>query len=255
MNSKSLAIHYERLTAEERFRLIVAAGARGDEVEQSRLKSAGRRITLSMQDHAPHAHAFEELAMLMFIELLEEAGCYDDAFHRAYDVADSFDDEEGEDLEDGEEEEDEPEDGDEEDDDPENGDEGEVTAQEEPDPEEDRGEQSMRARCHDLILGRGFVLKTKAAGWQLFCERLNIPPFAHWEQLPGFDRLQRALELAETAAFYPEGMVRCLNRIRASGRPEATETNILTAQGAADGLEKMFRERAKWWGGKGSPSV
>jgi hypothetical protein len=52
---------YDRLTSEERFRLISAAGARGDEAEQNRLIAAGERIHLSGQDHAPYADAFIEL--------------------------------------------------------------------------------------------------------------------------------------------------------------------------------------------------
>jgi hypothetical protein len=45
MNAKTLAKHYASLTAEERFRLIGAAGARGEKAEQDRLAAAaGRRI-------------------------------------------------------------------------------------------------------------------------------------------------------------------------------------------------------------------
>ena len=51
--------------------------------------NAGGRITLSMPDHAPYAHAFDELALLIFIELLEEAAGYLDAFARADDTATS----------------------------------------------------------------------------------------------------------------------------------------------------------------------
>ena len=39
MTINTLARHYDRLGAEERFRLILAAGARGDEAEQDRLSS------------------------------------------------------------------------------------------------------------------------------------------------------------------------------------------------------------------------
>ena len=80
MNAKSLVKHYSQLTPVERFRLILAAGARGDEAEQDRLVNAGQRITLAMQDHAPYGDAFSELALLVFIELLEEAARYEEAF-------------------------------------------------------------------------------------------------------------------------------------------------------------------------------
>jgi hypothetical protein len=65
VNANAVARHYSNLTAEERFRLILAAGASGDEAERDRLVSAGQRITLSVQDHAPYAHAFDELAFLV----------------------------------------------------------------------------------------------------------------------------------------------------------------------------------------------
>jgi hypothetical protein len=90
IDTKALARHYANLTPEERFRLILAAGARGDEAERSRLVSTGQRITLSIQDHAPYAHAFEELSFLLFIELLEEAARYLEAFARADDVHDVY---------------------------------------------------------------------------------------------------------------------------------------------------------------------
>ena len=70
------------LTPEERFRLILAASGRGDEAERDRLVNAAERITLSMPDHSPFAHAFSELALLVFVEMLEDAARYNDAFAR-----------------------------------------------------------------------------------------------------------------------------------------------------------------------------
>jgi hypothetical protein len=93
MTANAVARHYAELTPEERFRLILAAGARGDEAEQERLKAAGERITLSMPDHSPYGHAFDELATLVFLELVEEASKHDDAFHRLCDVEETWTDE------------------------------------------------------------------------------------------------------------------------------------------------------------------
>ena len=90
MNAKGVARYYDNLTPEERFRLILAAGARGDRAEQDRLANAGQRISLSMPDHSPYAHAFDELALLIFIELLDGAANYFEAFG----LADDFDDDE-----------------------------------------------------------------------------------------------------------------------------------------------------------------
>jgi hypothetical protein len=88
-DTKALARHYDHLTPQERFRLILAAGSRGDAVERDRLVNSGGHIALSMRDHAPYAHAFDELAFLVFIELLEEAARYLETFAHADDAGDS----------------------------------------------------------------------------------------------------------------------------------------------------------------------
>ena len=49
--------------------------------------------------------------------------------------------------------------------------------------------------------------------WKLFCQRLSIPPFAVWEGLPGFERLQRALQLAEKCAFTADEWLAWLNSV------------------------------------------
>jgi hypothetical protein len=245
-DTKALVRHYDNLTPEERFRLILAAGARGDEAEQDRLRSASERITLSMQDHAPYAHAFEELAFLVFIELLEEAAQYFEAFARADDAHDILDDEEkeaGEAL-----------------DEEEVGGEGEEANEDNREveasdakgdvawAEEAPGQRSVEERFLDMALATGFVLRTKAEGWKRFCEQMTLPPFAVWEGLPGFDRLRRALKLAERAAFAPEGFLRWLNDIRPAGEAKRTEVP-LTVEGVAEETEELFRKRVDWWGG------
>jgi hypothetical protein len=101
----------------------------------------------------------------------------------------------------------------------------------------------------DAALYAGFLLKAKADGWKRFCERLSIPPFAVWKLLPGFDRLQCALKLADEAAFVPEEAIRWLNEIRPKGAPEVQECHV-ALEWYADQLEDAFRERVKWWGGK-----
>jgi hypothetical protein len=237
MNTNPLARHYGSLTPEERFRLIVAAAARGDQAERERLLNASRRITLSMPDHAPLGHAFNELALLVFIELLDEAARYLEAFEHADDVRDLFgpDDEEedcGKADEGGA-----------------GPPEGEPGAAADAEVEEYAGDRPAWQRSLDIALAAGFMLRTKADGWKLFCERMSVPPFAGWEYLPGFDRLKRAVKVAEQVAFVPEGMVRWLNAIRPQGAPEATAEGLILAQGHADGLEKLFRESVASWGG------
>jgi hypothetical protein len=236
MTANALAKNYGSLTPEERFRLILAARGRGDEAERDRLVNAGQRITLSMQDHAPYAHAFDELALLIFIELLEESARYFDAWKWADDDHESIDGEDNEEEE---------------------GDEAEEGADAKADADlaaDDGGERPAWQRSLDLALAAGFVLKTKAGGWKRFCERLNVLPFRLWEGLPGFDRLQRALALAEGsdsfpgAAFTPEGMLSWLNAVRPAGELEHTEIP-LTVERMADSLTKTFRESVVWWGG------
>jgi hypothetical protein len=228
MNANTLAKHYGGLTPEERFRLILAASARGDEAERNRLARAGSRITLSLRDHAPYAEAFDELALLIFIELLVEAARYLEALDWADDASDGLG------AEDAEEEGDEAEE------------ESTATADADP-PDNDGGKRPLARRTLDLALAAGFLLKTKAAGWRVFCERLNVPPFAVWERLPGFDRLQRALALAEKGAFAPEDLLRWLNARRAE-KAELTEVTLTVAK-VAEATAKMFRERVAWWGG------
>jgi hypothetical protein len=227
MNANAVAKHYGLLTPEERFPLIVAAIARGDGMERERLLNAAQRITLSLSDHAPCAFAFNELSLHLFTELLDTAADYLEAFQQA-DAAEVISDAESEDEAD--------------------------DAEAEPAADlseiEPKGEdRPLAERWFDLALALGYILKTRVDAWKLFCERMNLPPFATWECSPGFDRLQRALKLAEQAAFVPGGMVRWLNRLRPEGEPEVTDVPF-TAEEAAAALDRFFRKRVAWWGGE-----
>jgi hypothetical protein len=63
-----------------------------------------------------------------------------------------------------------------------------------------------------------------------------------------FDRLLHALELAEKAAFAPEGFLRWLNAVRPAGA--ATHAEVpLTVVGVAAATAEAFRQRVEWWGG------
>lgn len=246
IDTKALARHYHTLTPEERFCLILAAGSRGDQAERDRLVNSGERISRSIQDHAPYAHAFDELSFLVFIELVEEAARYVEAFAGADDAQSILDEDEEED----EGEVDKEEGGGE--DEQRKGDnaaekESEANANAES-AEEAPSERPRWQRFFDMALAAGFVLRTKAEGWKLFCERMTVPPFALWDILPGFDRLQRALKLAERAAFAPEGLLRWLNDIRPAGEAKWTEVP-LTVEGVAAAMEEIFRERIASWGG------
>src|SRR5262249_48603602 len=152
--------NYGALTAEERFRLIFAASARGDSAEQERLNRASGRLHLSTQDHAPFANAFDDLNLIVFLDLLELAREYEDALERAFDCTDLNE-----------------------------------PADNSTDPmESDTAGDSLNEQCWQLALYAGFRLKVQADGWVHWCESKGIPPFADWEYLPGFRRLKRKLQ-------------------------------------------------------------
>ena len=204
MNPNTLTKQYGYISPEERFRLIMAASGRGDEVERDRLAMSGSRMTVSIQDHAPFALAFSDLGNWTFIDLVEDASQYLSSFLDRREAEFSDDDE--------------------------------------PTEEELAALETNRR----LWLAEGYLLKAKADGWKLFCDRLSVPPFVIWQHLPGFDRLQVGLRLAEKAAFVPEGFLRWLNDQRPDGCLEFTTVPI-TAVKVADELEKVYREGVRWW--------
>jgi hypothetical protein len=243
MRTNLTAKAYGNLTPEERFRLVLAAMGRGDQPEADRLAAAGGRILLSFQEHSPHMQAFLELGTLMFIELLDLAASYNHAFGScdSYDLhlaacgrLDVLVDEE---------------------------DEGPAEPGEgkKPDglvvregPTDDDGIDAVRERMLQAALAFGFQLRTKADGWRLFCERLSVPPFLVLVMLPGFDRLQVALNLAEKAAFVPEGMARWMNSHRPAGVPELTAGMMMTPEKIAAELEEGFRRLVAHRSGEGN---
>jgi hypothetical protein len=228
MKADALPKYYGGLAPEERFRLILAASGRGDQAERDRLVRAGRRVTLALQDHAPYAQAFGELALLTFIELLDEAA----RFHAALDEVCAFDDTEEQVDRGGR-----------------RGD-GAGGPPAAAVPKHAAGDPPGWERYLELAYAAGYVLRAKAGGWKLFCERLAVPPFLLWEVLPGLDRLRCALELAEEGAFSPDDFLRWLNGVRPAGAPELTAVP-LSAERLAEQTQESFRTRAKWWGGSG----
>jgi hypothetical protein len=239
MNANALSKNYDCQTGEERFPLILVASGRGDEVERDRLSNAARRVTLSTSDHAPFAHAFDELLLLTFIELVEDATRFFHALERANDDLDLFG---GHDN--AEEDVDDPAEGEE----SEETDEGKETKADAEPAKDGTSERSIWQRSLELAYAAGYVLRTKAEGWKLFCERLKVPPFLLVAEMPGFHRLQCALALTDKTAFKTEGMVRWLNSIRPAEDPELTAIG-LTVEEVADANAKMFRDRVTWWGG------
>lgn len=83
MKNNALTKSYGYLSPRERFKLVLAAGDRGDETEVDRLVKSSPRVNLTMPAHAPHSHAFQEVAQLVFMELAQEAASYREHLLRA----------------------------------------------------------------------------------------------------------------------------------------------------------------------------
>jgi hypothetical protein len=225
------------LTGEERFRLIAAANDRGDAAEADRLASAAKRRHFSEPDHMPFAQAFRDLYLLTFLELVDAAAFYDDTVTHWLEDRDTFGDDQAD---------------------------RDVTisrtrrqrkkARGDGLGWEDRSKIVMRA--YRISLAAGYMLLTKAAGWKLFCERLNVAPFPLWQHFPGYDRLKSAMERAEQtdpipSAFKPDEFLRWLNEIRPDGNPELAE-NPMTAERLADSFAGGFKRLAEWCGADAS---
>jgi hypothetical protein len=76
VNTNALAKHYTLLTPAERLPLILAASARGDEQEASRLATSAPRVGYQFQDYFGLAQAFREVSDMHFMELLALAANY-----------------------------------------------------------------------------------------------------------------------------------------------------------------------------------
>jgi hypothetical protein len=226
VNTKTLANCYSQLSAEERFRLIMAAHERGDEAEAKRLKNASKRITFSTLDYAPYAQAFLELAHLILPALVNDATAFDNAFEQWRDADTS----------------------------------GLIDAIIKGTPLTAERTRTIKDRVRDdhffhLWLAHGFKLRTSAAGWKLFCDRLGISPFGLWHDMPGFEQLQRALKTAEGtpdvpgAAFSPKNMARWMDSIRPARDQEVTEDDLISAEWFANRFHATFRGSVRRYGG------
>jgi hypothetical protein len=73
MTAATLSHGYDRLTRDERFRLLLAAWGRGDESEEGRLTRSAPTVPVRMMDFAPCMMAFKTLALVTYIELSDHA--------------------------------------------------------------------------------------------------------------------------------------------------------------------------------------
>lgn len=197
-STKSLAKNYARLTAEERFQLILAASSRGDLEERNRLANTGKWIEYSTVEHAPYAHAFDRISTGAYLDLLEEKEEFLEALAEVERLPKACAEDEA---------------------------------------------------AWDLVWATGYLLRVKYDGWRQFCSKRHLPVDLLWQDLPGFDRLQRALELTEKARFVDEGFLRWLNSMRPADTPKHDRIPITPEQIAAQ-YETMFRDRVAWWNGE-----
>jgi hypothetical protein len=219
MNTNALTRQYPQLTGEERFKLILAADDRGDEAEADRLANAAKKLHLCCSDHLPYLEALNKLTVLVFTDVVEQAANHLEMLERL-ESASLWDDTFGKKRR--------------------------STGREDGPTRHDRLWESS--------LAQGFVLRIRMQGWKLFCERMGIAPLRVWKTLPGFERLQRALEMAELQStskrpFSCADAVRWANRRLPDGEPERTEADIITAARFADALDAAFRELVEWYGG------
>ena len=231
MNTKTLASHYSQLSAEERFRLILAAAIRNDEAEADRLRNAGIRIAQSILDHSPYVDAFQDLLFVTYIELLEEAALYLETIAlRDKQLCAS------------------------------------IEAAKTPKRTKTKPPKANSPTLNgDSVVwpdwdltgrtayGVGFLFKMKLEGWKLFCNRLNVSAVALWEQmdLAGLGRLKTAWAQIHAGKVFPSvaAMTCWVNEVRPASDPEFSEVDIVSAKWVADCLDADFREHVKRYGG------
>jgi hypothetical protein len=223
MTADAIARQYPQLTPEERFRLILAAGGRADDAERERLVRASGRIHLTMPDYSPYANALQDISLMIYIEVLNEAALYRECLA----LADQEDDRDAA-----------------------------TRGEADPDMDDDEPETAELEFANErklrMALAAGYVLRTKAEGWKQFYERWGNPPFLLWEDLPGFKQFQSALKLTDLVAFTAEGFLRWLNKVRPAGYPPITEVPV-TAERTAGDVERALQIRIEWWSGGKKP--
>jgi hypothetical protein len=215
MKLDSLAKQYDRLTVEERFVLTVQAIGRADGAELDRLTAVAARKRVSTVDTYAHLESWLSVMFLSFLELVDRAAFLNESITCWRDQM------RDEDL-----------------------------RWQQGATEKNNGEP-LSTRLGPAVFAAGYLLKTRMAGWELWCKRRKLPALAFFQELPGYDRLQRALALTRESrdrawgfAFSPNEMLNWLNTMRDQGRPELVELPC-TAERYADEYEWRFQDRCR----------
>jgi hypothetical protein len=189
--TRRLDLEYSRLTADERYRLVLAAGLRGDKNDQDRLIRTAGKQAVQVQDYRFHAEAFDATAKHAFIDLAEDAASFRERLESIQNAKD----------------------------------------------EEADG-------ALEAFLAAAYVLWVKGQGWNRYCEGLAIPPFALWDGLPGFHRLQAALWTVDRIASQAGGFAVWLTcRPRDDPRLQPT----MTADSVAKEYGLLHRKFLETW--------
>jgi hypothetical protein len=216
---------YTRMTAEERFRLGMAAQARGDEAEQKRLRETAPQVRLFTPDYTPYSQAFILLGATTFCDALDTGSTYLEELLLVDSAARSA---EGPVKE------------------------GDAAGRPPTSRAKRRREASARAYAEERACGAlalGYIFKFKVESWKCFCESLSLPPFAVWSWFAGFDRLQRALRAMEHRPITDEWMLHYLNERRPRGQPPCTGMACSPVDGARE-LDREFRRQIAQFGGE-----
>jgi hypothetical protein len=223
MKPPTLTDQYDKLSAKERFRLIMAAMERGDETDLMAITKAAQNGNMLLSDHSPYCMAFMDLAPLVYIDLVEEAAEYRESWERARFF---HDDEEQK---------------------PQKQSSKRSATGKSKRP--NRNDRSPSERALHLALAAGCRLREKANGWKQFCAKLAVPSDTTWERYPGYARLMASVNKAQKVAFTPNGYRRWLNGMRPVGAPKI-ETQPLTAKGIAREIEKNYLQLLRKWKGR-----
>jgi hypothetical protein len=85
----------------------------------------------------------------------------------------------------------------------------------------------------------GYRLRIKWLGWVRFCEEMTVAPRHFWVGLPGLERIERSLQVAEQMACSDAEFQEIVNAGRKPGRAKVTEVGF-TVEAAATSLRQMF---------------
>jgi hypothetical protein len=205
MNSNFLAKHYNGFTPHERLSLIMAAEERGDETERNRLEQTAPWVMCHASHHFRLTLALHLISNQHYMELLSLAAQYLQAILAPWDDGAEWQERYEENADD--------------------------FASDEP---------VFFGLTRDLPFMFGFTIKTLLAGWRLFCEKLQIPPDAPWESLPGYETVRQAEKLTESFAYPEKACAVAFLRHYASAGDESP-IKVKEAEQVAAGLERSLQ--------------